>query len=78
MEDFKYLGAIDDRYKAASRAYGRLVSIQVNTKVRMYKSMVEAVRCVWSREKSWFRLIREFVNCCWHPKLPDRGSVDWA
>ena len=54
VEDFKYLGSyvgsvgrdIEERCKAASRAYGRLMSVwkaplRVETKLRVFKAMVE-------------------------------------
>jgi hypothetical protein len=56
VDDFKYLGSyvgsvsrdIDERCKAASRAYGRLMPVwkaplQLQTKLRVFKTMVEPV-----------------------------------
>ena len=56
VEDFKYLGSyvgsvgrdIEERCKAASRAYGRLMPVwktplRVETKLRVFKAMVEPV-----------------------------------
>jgi hypothetical protein len=56
VEDFKYMGSyvgsvgrdIEERCKAASRAYGRLMPVwntplRVETKLRVFKAMVEPV-----------------------------------
>ncbi len=76
-EDFKYLGDIHERCKVASRAYDSLVhvwkaTLRVQTKLRLFKAMVEPVMCNLASQFEtgeevdyWFRLIRQIVNCSW-------------